>query len=206
MRTTVVTVLLLANGLMFLAELVNAPPLVERLALWPYGLLVSMPEPGAPSFWPWQILTYGFLHGSFLHLSLNMYALWLFGTRLEYEWGAAAFALYYFSCVIGAGLTHLVVAKLTVMQGGTAYPVIGASGGVFGLLLAFGFLFPRARLMLLIPPVPITAKWLVIVYGTIELLAGVTGTAEGIAHSAHLGGMLTGWLLLRHWHDGGRRR
>lgn len=205
MRISVVTLLLLANGLMFVAELINAPPLVGLLALWPYGLFEPVADSGAPSFWPWQILSYAFLHGSLLHLLLNMYALWLFGSRLEQRWGAPAFALFYFSCVIGAGLTHLVVGEVTMLQGGTAYPVIGASGGVFGLLLAFGVLFPQARLMLLIPPIPITAKWLVIVYGAIELFAGVTGTAEGIAHFAHLGGMLTGWLLLRRWHDGDRR-
>jgi membrane associated rhomboid family serine protease len=85
------------------------------------------------------------------------------------------------------------------MQGAAAYPVLGASGGVFGLLLAFGMMFPETRLMLLFPPIPIKAKWFVIGYGAIELLAGVTGTMEGVAHFAHLGGMVTGFILLRYW-------
>jgi len=196
MVTPVVRTLLLVNALAFVAELSYAPFLVEWLALWPVGLLQSS-ETAAPHFWPWQILTYAFLHGGLLHLALNMYALWMFGRELEYIWGPRRFAIYYFACVVGAALAHLVVAEFLLMQGGQAYPVIGASGGVFGLLLAFGMLFPRVQLMLLFPPIPIEARWFVIGYGAIELFAGVTGSAEGVAHFAHLGGMFTGWLLLR---------
>jgi membrane associated rhomboid family serine protease len=207
MRISVVGTLLLVNGLVFLAELVNAGSLIEWLALWPYGLLTpAEAQYGVYRFWPWQLVTYAFLHGTFLHIFLNMYALWLFGSRLEYLWGARRFAIYYLTCVVGAALTQLVVSELALLQGTPAYPVLGASGGVFGLLLAFGLLFPETELLLLFPPIPIKAKWFVLGYGVIELFAGVTGTVEGVAHFAHLGGMLTGWLLLSYWLGRPRRR
>lgn len=198
MANTVVGKLLIANLLLFLAELADGAGLVQWFALWPLGLL----DPAAairvvPAFMPWQIVSYAFLHGGILHLGLNMYALWMFGSQLEALWGPRRFALYYFLCVIGAAVAQLAVSEITLMHGGVAYPVIGASGGVFGLLLAFGLLFPEARLMLLFPPIPIKARWFVLGYGAVELFFGVTGTAEGVAHFAHLGGMFTGWLLLR---------
>lgn len=192
----VVTALLVACGLMFLAEQSAGNSLIGWLALWPLGLTTTVPL-NAAAFHPWQIVSYGFLHGSVLHLALNLYALWLFGAPLERRWGAARFAAFYFSCVIGAALMHLIVAEFVLARGVAAYPVIGASGGVFGLLLAFGYLYPDRQLLLLFPPIPIKARWFVIGYGVIELVAGVTGTASGIAHFAHLGGMLTGYLLLR---------
>jgi membrane associated rhomboid family serine protease len=207
MLTPVVRTLLLLNGLVFLGELVYPAPLISWFALWPGGLLGGSGWGlGMPHFWPWQIITYAFLHGGLLHLALNMYALWLFGTRLEYVWGERVFTVYYFSCAIGAALTQLVVSELALLQGFPAYPVLGASGAVFGLLLAFGVLFPETELMLLFPPIPIKAKWFVIGYGAIELFAGVTGTVAGVAHFAHLGGMVTGFLLLRYWRRGPPRR
>ena len=207
MLTPVVRTLLVLNGLVFLAELTYGRALIDWFALWPYDLFSSAPlEAGAQPFWPWQVVTYAFLHGSFLHIFLNMYALWLFGTRLEYVWGERRFTIYYFSCVIGAAATQLIVSEISLLQGGEAYPVLGASGGVFGLLLAFGLLFPETELLLLFPPIPIKAKWFVLGYGAIELFAGVTGTVEGVAHFAHLGGMLTGWLLLIYWRGGRPRR
>lgn len=152
-----------------------------------------------PHFQFWQLVSYSFLHGSVMHLLVNMYALWLFGTRMERVWGSQAFAIYYFFCVIGAGLVQLVVATLGVSAGGAVYPTIGASGGVFGLLLAFGMTFPNERLMLVFPPVVLKAKWFVLIYGGIELFSGVTGTQAGVAHFAHLGGMLFGFILLWYW-------
>lgn len=203
MATPFVKALILINVVAFVAGLLRVLPLIHWLALWPYGLFTPAAFPdGAPVFWPWQVVTYAFLHGSLLHLFLNMYALWLFGVRLERHWGQRKFGLFYFSCVVGAALTQLLVSEITLLHGGEVYPVIGASGGVFGLLLAFAVLFPEAELLLLFPPVPIKAKWLVVGYGAIELLAGVTGTAEGVAHFAHLGGMLTGWVLLHDWRGG----
>jgi membrane associated rhomboid family serine protease len=202
MLTPVVQWLLLINGLLFLGQQFYFGPLVYWLALWPQGLLGDGLTAGGPQFWPWQLLTYGFLHAGMLHIVLNMYALWLFGSRLEYLWGGRRFAAYYLACVVGAALVQLVVSEVNLAQGGVAYPVLGASGGVFGILLALGLTFPETRLMLLIPPIPIKAKWFVLIYGVIELVAGVTGTLEGIAHFAHLGGMLTGLILLYRWRLG----
>jgi membrane associated rhomboid family serine protease len=194
--TPVVAALLAACGLVFVAELGVGDVLFGALALWPLGVTDAGPL-GTAQFQPWQLVSYAFLHGGVLHLVLDMYALWLFGAPLERRWGSRRFAIFYFACVIGAGMTQLLVGELAFVQGGATYPVVGASGGVFGLLLAFGLLYPDVRLLLLIPPVPIKAKWFVIGYGLVELVAGITGTAAGIAHFAHLGGMLTGFLLLR---------
>jgi membrane associated rhomboid family serine protease len=164
--------------------------------LWP--LDVGMAFGGAPSFLPWQLVTYAFLHGNLAHVAFNMLALAMFGAPLEYTWGDRRYAAYYFTCVVGAGLCQLAVASWAASQGGV-YPTVGASGGVFGLLLAYGMLFPHQRVMLLIPPIPMKARTLVIVYGAIELLLGATGLQPGVAHFAHLGGMLFGWLLIRYW-------
>jgi len=194
--TPVVAAILALCGLAFLLELATNGAPIQWLALWPLGLSVRG-LPGGSLFEPWQLLTYSFLHGGLLHLALNMYALWLFGAPLERRWGGSRFAVFYFTCVIGAALAHLVVAELLLARGGAAHPVLGASGGVFGLLLAFGMLFPDVQLLLLIPPMPIKARWFVIGYGAVELAAGITGTASSVAHFAHLGGMLTGYLLLR---------
>lgn len=193
----VVQALLVLNVGMFLVELSTGGQMIASLALWPLGAAApSLFAPAVPPFEPWQLITYSFLHGGMMHLLLNMYALWLFGSRMENEWGSKAFVLYYFLCVLGAGLVQLVV----VSQGsGPAYPTIGASGGVFGLLLAFGMTFPNERLMLIFPPIVLQAKWFVLIYGAIELWAGVSGTEAGVAHFAHLGGMFFGFLLLMYW-------
>lgn len=194
-----VQTLLILNGGMFLVEISSGGSLITSFALWPLTPSVSSNFfQSVPHFQLWQLITYSFLHGSVTHLLLNMYGLWLFGTRMEQTWGSSAFALYYFFCVIGAGLVQLVVSTMAA-GGGGIYPTIGASGGVFGLLLAFGLTFPNERLMLIFPPVILRAKWFVMIYGGIELWAGVTGTQEGVAHFAHLGGMLFGYLLLRYW-------
>jgi membrane associated rhomboid family serine protease len=191
-----VSTLMILCILAFVAELSMGNAMIGWLGLWPLDLSHSGPLDGS-NFHLWQIVSYAFLHGSLLHLALNLYALWLFGIPLEQRWGSSRFALFFLVCVIGAGLAHLVVAEGVSGQGGSGAPVIGASGGVFGVLLAFGLRYPNVQLMLLIPPMPVKAKWFVLGYGLIELFAGVTGTAGGIAHFAHLGGMLTGYLLLR---------
>jgi len=129
----------------------------------------------------------------------NMLALLMFGSQLEHTWGPRRFLTYYLVCVVGAAVCQLIVGAWTLSQGGEAYPTVGASGGVFGLLLAYGMLFPQQRVMLLIPPIPMKARTLVIVYGLVELLMGITNTMPGVAHFAHLGGMLFGWLLIRYW-------
>ena len=191
-----VKTLLIANIVLFLLQQPYAETLVQYLALWPLDLSGRSAFYGVPSlFQPWQLISYSFLHGGSLHLLLNMYALWFFGSPMETVWGARAFTLYYFVCVVGAGLMQLLVASYS----GETYPTIGASGGVFGILLAFGMTFPNQRLMLLFPPVVLKAKWFVILFGAIELWSGVTGTSPGVAHFAHLGGMLFGLLLILYW-------
>lgn len=188
--------LLIANGLVFLLQQFAGNALVA-FELWPIG---SSNDPYAGSdFLPWQLLTYGFMHGNIGHLLFNMLALLMFGAPVEHKWGQRRFLTYYLVCVIGAAVCQLIVGAWTLSQGGEAYPTVGASGGVFGLLLAYGMLFPQQRVMLLIPPVPMKARTLVIVYGVIELLMGITNTMPGVAHFAHLGGMLFGWLLIRYW-------
>ena len=141
------------------------------------------------------MLTYGFLHGGFSHLFFNMFAVWMFGSQLEQSWGSNRFAVYYTTCVVGAAIIQILVQQF---EGGI-YPTIGASGGVFGLLLAYGAMWPRNKIFLIFLPVPIEARWFVLIYGAIELLFGVTRTMPGIAHFAHLGGMLFGAVLLYRW-------
>ncbi|MGD8926053.1 MAG: rhomboid family intramembrane serine protease [Thioalkalispiraceae bacterium] len=196
---TVVQILLILNGIAFLLLMIAPVQMFENFALWPLGLTGQELYGGlAPRFQIWQLISYSFLHGGVFHLLINMYVLWLFGSRIELAWGSKAFVIYYFVCVIGAGLVQLFVASQSVSTG-DIYPTVGASGGVFGLLLAFALTFPNERLMLIFPPVILKAKWLVLIYAAIELYAGVTGTMEGIAHFAHLGGMVFGFLLLLYW-------
>jgi len=157
-----------------------------NMALWPLQ---------SGYFAPWQLVSYGFLHGGFNHLFFNMFALWMFGLQLERVWGSQRFALYYFVCIVGAAITQLIVQQLS----GQFYPTIGASGAVFGLLLAYGVTWPENRVLLLFFPVPIKAKWFVLIYGGIELIFGITNAMPQIAHFAHLGGLLFGAGLLWRW-------
>jgi membrane associated rhomboid family serine protease len=186
--------LIFANVAIFLAGQ-SSPALLYWLevnfALWPIGSPV--PNPG---FQPWQIVTYAFLHGGIPHIALNMYALWMFGSDLERVFGPRRYLLLYFVSVVTAAIAQLVVAFVI---GGVPVPVVGASGGIFGLLLAFGMYFPRRTIVLLIPPIPMPAWVFVTIYGAIELFMGVTGTEQGVAHFAHLGGMLGAWLLILQW-------
>lgn len=160
----------------------------------------------SPFFKIWQPVTYMFLHGGLSHLFFNMFALWMFGRQIEFDLGTKRFLIYYFVTGIGAGVLSMLVNYIMIISGASTAeimailqtPTVGASGAVFGLLLAFGMLHPNERIMLLIPPIPIKAKWFVIGYGAIELFAGVRG-GDNIAHFAHLGGMLFGILLLMYW-------
>jgi len=140
-------------------------------------------------------VTYAFLHGSIGHLFFNMLGLWMFGAELERVWGRQRFMQFYAASVITAAGTQLAVCWLL----GSPYPTVGASGGLFGLLLAFGMTFPDRTIMPLFPPIPMKAKVFVALYGGLELFLGVTGTNSGVAHFAHLGGMLGGWLTFRYW-------
>ncbi len=197
----VIQALLIGNCLVFLVQgLGGAGTLIETFALWPLG------TPGyvdgaiglqrVPQFQPWQLVTYAFLHGNLLHLFVNMFALWMFGTLIELDWGSRRLLFYYFACVIGAALVQLAVAS---GGDGIPYPTVGASGGVFGILLAFGLRFPNQYILLLIPPIPMKAKYFVVLFGALELFLGITGTQAGVAHFAHLGGMAAGVLMILYW-------
>ena len=191
--------LLIANAAVFLLQMAVGDAALANFMLWPIS--DGSYDPSSPGFrfLPWQLLTYAFMHGSFSHMLFNMIALYMFGAALEHTWGNKRFLTYYLVCVVGAGLLQLLVGWWTMSNGGNAYPTVGASGGVFGLLLAYGMLFPNHRLMLLFPPIPMKARTFVILYGAIELMLGFTGLQPGVAHFAHLGGMLFGWLLIRYW-------
>jgi rhomboid family protein len=183
--------LIIANVVAFLLEFVAFDPIIELFALWPVG---------SPLFQPWQVVSYAFLHESLPHIFFNMFGVFMFGRPLEVFWGPRRFVFYYFACILTAAGTELLVQNAT--QGGA--PVLGASGGVFGLLLGFAWYFPREQFMLLIPPVPLPAWLLATIYGGIELFLGVTGKQPGVAHFAHLGGMLGGALAILYWRS--RRR
>lgn len=195
--------LLIANIAGFALQYALGNEALASLMLWPWSGAVYDPSGSAPAFMPWQLLSYGFLHGGPMHLGFNMLALVMFGAPLEYVWGTKRFLTFFLVCVFGAGLCQLGVGSWSVAQGAMPYPTLGASGGVFGLLLGYGLLFPNQRVMLLFPPIPMKARTLVILYGLFELGAGFNGWMPGVAHFAHLGGMLFGWLLIRHWRGQG---
>ena len=181
---SVTGILIAANFAVFLL-LVAMPGLVTPFALWPVGA----------GFFPWQLVTYAFLHGSLMHIGFNMFALYMFGAAIERVFGTRRYLAYYFVCVVSAALAQLLTAAIS----GAVYPTVGASGGVFGLLLAYAMYFPHNRIMLIFPPIPMPARVFVIVYAALELLLGVTGTEEGVAHFAHLGGLVGGFLMIRYW-------
>ncbi len=185
---TVIFALLVANGLLFAAQQLQFEFLLYNFALWPAG----SPR---PEFHVWQLLSYGFLHGNLNHIFFNMFGLWMFGRDIERMMGARRFLIYYLTCVVGAGIVQLLVAGT---QGGI-YPTIGASGGVFGILLAFAMAFPNRVIMLLFPPIPMKAKYFVLMYGLLELYLGLSGRAPGVANFAHLGGMFFGFMLIQYW-------
>ncbi|MBT8144784.1 MAG: rhomboid family intramembrane serine protease [Gammaproteobacteria bacterium] len=174
-------------------------------ALWPLPVDGLMANRGA-QFYPWQLFTYGFLHGgspwaslNLLHVFLNMFGLWMFGSNLEFIWGRLRFLLYYFVCLVGAGLIQLVITTIAVRDGGFPAPTVGASGAVFGLLLAIGVVFPNERLSIFFTPLSLRAKYWVVGYGLLELTLGVTSTQSMVAHFAHLGGMIFGFFLIWYW-------
>ena len=184
--------LVIANVAVFLLQLAGLPWLVLNFALWP--LAPSSLYEG-PSFQAWQLVTYGFLHGGMAHLFFNMLALYMFGSEIERLFGARFYLRFYFASVVSAALCHLL---FTGWMGGPPVPMVGASGGVYGLLLAYGIYFPRRTIVLLIPPIPMPARVFVAVFAALELWFGVTGTQAGVAHFAHLGGMLGGWLMIQY--------
>lgn len=214
--------LLIINGLVYLAQTVlgnNSSFSIENY--------FALHDVRSIYFRPHQIVSYLFLHGSFFHLFFNMFALWMFGNVLENYWGPKRFLIFYLLCGIGAGLLHLGVLYYennTVLEALKAYPVeeqkeifqnpnfllntatLGASGSVFGCLAAFGYLFPNSLIYLYFF-LPIKAKWFVIIYAAMELFAGVRNSAgDEVAHWAHLGGALVGFLLVWYWNKTNRRK
>jgi len=185
--------LIMVNVAVFLLQLAAGPRVLALFALWPLS---------TQQFEPWQLLTYAFLHGNVAHIFFNMFAVFMFGRALEEYWGSRRFVTYYFASVLAAGATQLAVQQAA----GTASETIGASGGVFGLLLAFAWYFPRQRIILLFPPIPMPAWVFVTFFGVLELFLGVTGRQADVAHFAHLGGMLGGALMLLYWRATGSSR
>ena len=155
-------------------------------------------------FLPWQLLSYAFLHGSFMHLLFNMLGLWMFGGELERVWGGKR----YVQILVASTLTAALVQLAFTWVMGTRAPTVGASGAIFGLLLSFGMLFPNRIIVPLIPPIPMKAKYFVAIFGGLELILGARLLDIGppnVAHFAHLGGMLGAYLLIRHWRSSRRR-
>jgi membrane associated rhomboid family serine protease len=178
--------IIIANVLVFMLEsTTGGNNLISAFALWPIGA----------RFQPWQIITYAFLHGSLTHLLFNMFAVYMFGADMERVWGGQRYLIYYLVCAVAAALSQLLVCGIT----GAHYPTLGASGAVFGLLLAFARYYPERQIVMLLLPIPIPARQFVVLYGALELVLGVTGTQAGVAHFAHLGGLAGGLLLLKYW-------
>jgi len=189
--------LILANVLVFGLQSFAGDALIAHFALWPIGRF-ERPELGVVvGFQPWQLVTSAFLHGNVIHILFNMFGLFMFGRDIEAVLGPRRYLLLYFSAVLTASLVQLTV--VSFVRPGPPFATLGASGGVFGILLAFGMLFPRRTVTLLIPPIPMPAWVFVTLYGLLELTNGVLRTQSGVAHFAHLGGMLGAFVLLRHW-------
>lgn len=189
----VVLNLIIINVLAFMATalLPVGGTLVQHCALYWFG---------NPLYHSYQFISYMFLHANFEHLFFNMFALWMFGRTLEMELGPRRFLVYYMVCGVGAALIQMAAAW---MAGEYYIQLVGASGAVMGLLLAFGVMHPNSIIMLLIPPIPMKAKWFVVIYGVIEVFLGWTGYGGNVAHFAHVGGMLWGFLLLHWWRSRG---
>ncbi|RTL33944.1 MAG: rhomboid family intramembrane serine protease [Burkholderiales bacterium] len=179
--------LILINVAMFcLDEAFGSGAIRYYLELWPLQ---------SGNFLPWQLVSYAFLHGSIEHLFFNMLALWMFGSELERVWGARRYLEFLLASVVAAAATQM----LTSFVGGWGNPMVGASGGIYGLLLAYAMMFPNRVIMPLFPPIPMKVKYYVLAFGLLELFLSWKDTTSGIAHFAHLGGMLGGWLMIRYW-------
>lgn len=179
--------LILINVAMFcLDDALSGGALRFYLELWPLQ---------GGHFMPWQLVSYAFLHGSMGHLFFNMLALWMFGGELERVWGNRRYLEFLLASVVAAAATQLLMSFL----GGWSNPMVGASGGIYGLLLAYAMMFPNRIIMPLFPPIPMKVKYYVLGFGLLELFLSWQDTTSGIAHFAHLGGMLGGWLMIRYW-------
>ena len=191
---TAVKNLLIINIIVFLGTELIGNRMYELFALFPIG---------SPFFRWWQPVTHMFMHGGFGHIFFNMWSLIVFGPTLERMWGAKKFLIYYFVCGLGAAACHEAVLYFFV-PGMLNVPTVGASGANYGLLLGFGMLYPNITLTLVFPPISLKAKWFVVIFAVIELVMGVLGTHDGVAHFAHLGGMLFGLILILIWKKQGK--
>jgi membrane associated rhomboid family serine protease len=208
----VVKNLLLVNILMYVITMITGNFMYENFALFYFK---------SPFFKPYQLVTHMFMHGGFTHILFNMYTLYIFGCVLERVWGSQKFLFYYFVTGIGAALLHMGVMYLQLrgyiadfnagdmfaqssIQSILVTPTVGASGAIYGLLLAYGMLFPDNIMQLIFPPVALKAKWFVIIFGALELLLGLSGRGGDVAHFAHLGGMIFGFFLILYWKKNNR--
>ena len=203
---TVTRNLLLINIVVFVATFIDDTLLHDDYMYRMFALFY----PASPFFRIWQPLTHMFMHGGFWHLFFNMYTLLMFGAPVERAIGERKFLIFYFICGFGAMALHWGVqwCQLHLAAGMAAdilsIPTVGASGAIYGVLIAFAMLYPDATLVLLFPPIPLKAQWWVLIFAGIEVVTGITGTMDGIAHFAHLGGMLIGFLLMLYWRKSGK--
>jgi len=197
--------LILVNIIIFIATLIN-----ENFMIGKFGLFY----PSSPFFHWWQVITHMFMHGGFFHIFFNMYTLFIFGVVVERIIGSKKFVLFYFICGLGAAALQLGTQYLEmqafISAGATesisalkSTPTVGASGAIYGVLIGYAMLFPQSKMTLIFPPVTLSAKWMVIIFAAIELFTGVIGWVDGVAHFAHLGGMLIGWLMIIWWRKRG---
>jgi len=200
MKFTAVNALIAANVLAYALQILLPQGATENLELWPIQAI-----DGIAHFQPWQIVTYAFLHSTdnIMHLGFNMLGLWMFGGEVERYVGPRRLLACYFASVATAALSQLFI---PVLFGAPPAPTIGASGGVFGLLLAYAFLFPKRKVIPLIPPIPMPAWLFATLYAGIELILGITGNISGVAHFAHLGGMVGSGLVISQWRRAARVR
>lgn len=201
---TITKNIIFINVLVFIMTMLNEEWMMSKFALF---------YPASPLFKPWQIVTHMFMHGGFWHLFFNMYTFLIFGSVLENRWGPKKFLFFYFATGLGAAALHTLVEFVQVkyLMGQGLYaqinmlqiiPTVGASGAIYGVLLGYAMLYPDSVLTLLFPPISLKAKWFVLIFAAIELLSGVSGgfgVGGGVAHFAHLGGMLFGWLIILYW-------
>jgi len=204
---TVTKNLVLINFLVFIATLINENFMMTNFALF---------YPTSHYFHWWQLITHMFMHGGFWHIFFNMYALLMFGSAVERTIGSRKMIYLYFVAGLGAVALHFGVmyAQCAILEGQIAKgvegaletyvnlkrtPTVGASGAIYGLLMSYALLYPQSRLTLIFPPISMSAKTWVIIFAVIELFTGIRGVTDGVAHFAHLGGMLFGWLMIRYW-------
>ncbi len=199
--TPIVKHFIIINVIMFALTLLAENFMMEKFALFYFN---------SPFFKPYQLISHIFMHGGFMHILFNMYSLYIFGSVLESVWGGKKFFIYYMVTGIGAALFHLFITYLRIESGvldpylAALIPMVGASGAIYGLLLAYGVLFPNNVLTLFFPPVSLKAKYMVFVFGGLEFLLGLGGSGDGVAHFAHLGGMLFGFVILMIWKRGNK--